>query len=467
METRFNDPNDFRESVNRFEDMLANNSLQYLDESAYDYIINHYLKEGKIEKALKACQAAIKHHPFSIELKFFYASALLEAGNSKKCLEIINDILLLQPTDNEYLNIKAEALLIEENYQEAEDIYLKILPLSENKAHTYYQLSEAAQGLDNHERAIEYLLHAIKLDPTNEEVMFELFHSHEQLGKTEECVKQLQSFIDNSPYSKHSWYNLGIMYDRLNRYEDAIDAYEFAVAIDDSFSSAYYNMGVAYMSISNFDKALDKLGCAEEIENEQDPLLFQSIAHCFFELNDFKQALRYYKKSIDISDQMHEAWWGTGLVFQKKEKWLEALHFFQKAHRIDHTIPKYIRSLADTELQLGNHASSIEYYQKALSIDPKDPTSWLCYSYIWSIEEEYDKAIQIILDGIEELPKDAELYYRACCYYVKKGNLKEAFIYLENALILNFEKHTVLFEFFTELETQKALMRVIDEFRKN
>jgi tetratricopeptide (TPR) repeat protein len=72
-----------------------------------------------------------------------------------------------------------------------------------------------------------------------------------------------------------------------------------------------------------------------------------------------------------------------------------------------------------------------------------------------------------MLDALEELPEEAELYYRLCCYLVKEGNLKEAFIYLENALILNFDKHTLLFEFFTELETQKALMRVIDEFRKN
>ena len=46
------------------------------------------------------------------------------------------------------------------------------------------------------------------------------------------------------------------------------------------------------------------------------------------------------------------------------------------------------------------------------------------------------------------------------------GKFKEAFNYLENALILDFDNHTVLFEFFPELETQKALFKIIDQFRK-
>ncbi len=467
LETRFDDHNDSQESVKRFEDMLRNNNNEYLDENSYDYIIHHYLRQGKHDKAIKACQLALEHHPLSIELKFFYASTLLEAGDSKEVIRVINEVLLLQPTDSEYLSIKAEALLLEEEYFLAEEIYLNILPLAENKAHIYYQLSEAAQGQSLHEKAINYLLNALKLNPKNEEIMFELYHSYEQLGRIDECIKQLHKFIDESPYSKHSWYNLGILLDKLNRFEEAIDAYEFAVAIDENFSSAHYNMGVALMSLQKHQDALTSLGYAEEIESENDPLLFQSIAHCYFELDEDKQALNYYKKALNLVDSLHEAWYGIGLIFEKKEKWIEAIHFFKKAHQLDHTVPKYLRALAHTEFQLGNYYASTEYFNKALALDPKEVHSWLCYSYIFYEQDDTDKAFNIILDAIEELPEEAELHYRACCYLMKKGKLKEAFIYLENALILNFEKHVMLFDFFPELETQKALMRVIDEFRKD
>ena len=63
--------------------------------------------------------------------------------------------------------------------------------------------------------------------------------------------------------------------------------------------------------------------------------------------------------------------------------------------------------------------------------------------------------------------EDSNLLYRITAYLIAAGKYKEAFNYLENALILNFDNHTVLFEFFPKLETQKALFRIIDQFRKD
>jgi hypothetical protein len=51
-------------------------------------------------------------------------------------------------------------------------------------------------------------------------------------------------------------------------------------------------------------------------------------------------------------------------------------------------------------------------------------------------------------------------------YLINSGKFKEAFNYLENALILDFDGHLTLFEFFPQLETQKALYKIIEQFRK-
>jgi tetratricopeptide (TPR) repeat protein len=120
-----------------------------------------------------------------------------------------------------------------------------------------------------------------------------------------------------------------------------------------------------------------------------------------------------------------------------------------------------------TFFQLGNIVSSLEYFDKAISIDRNDINIWISWSFIYHEQGDTEHAIQIILDAIEDLPDEAELFYRLACYLITKGNLKEAFIYLENALILNYELHTVLFEFFQDLETQKALVKIIDQYRKN
>ena len=55
--------------------------------------------------------------------------------------------------------------------------------------------------------------------------------------------------------------------------------------------------------------------------------------------------------------------------------------------------------------------------------------------------------------------------YRMVVYQISAGRYKEAFAYLENALILDFENHEVLFDFFPKIETQKALFKIIDQHR--
>ncbi|MFY8033921.1 MAG: hypothetical protein ACOVMN_05335, partial [Flexibacteraceae bacterium] len=50
-------------------------------------------------------------------------------------------------------------------------------------------------------------------------------------------------------------------------------------------------------------------------------------------------------------------------------------------------------------------------------------------------------------------------------YAMGCGRYKDALNYLENALLLDFEKHIVLFDFFNEIETQKTLYKLIEQFR--
>jgi tetratricopeptide (TPR) repeat protein len=92
---------------------------------------------------------------------------------------------------------------------------------------------------------------------------------------------------------------------------------------------------------------------------------------------------------------------------------------------------------------------------------------FLDWSFIYYESGDLEVAINIIKEGMEDNPDASELYYRMTAYLIEYGKYKEAFIFLENALVLDFEMHTVLYEFFPRVETQKALFKIIDQFRKD
>jgi tetratricopeptide (TPR) repeat protein len=154
------------------------------------------------------------------------------------------------------------------------------------------------------------------------------------------------------------------------------------------------------------------------------------------------------------------------LVWKKQEKWYQALHFYNKALKINTENAEYWKSVAHAEFKVGNTISSIDAYEEASKLDPTDKEIWLNWSFIFYEQGDYTKAIDTLSQGFDEIPNDAEFFYRMTVYYIEAGQFKEAFNYLENALILDFDGHTALFDFFPKLETQKALYKIIEQFRK-
>ncbi|NJM93574.1 MAG: hypothetical protein HC842_01940 [Cytophagales bacterium] len=140
--------------------------------------------------------------------------------------------------------------------------------------------------------------------------------------------------------------------------------------------------------------------------------------------------------------------------------------FFNKALKLDQENQEYWLCVAEAEYKIGNLSSSIDAYEEALMLDDTCLDAWLDLSYIYFERGDYQKAIELIVKSLDALPEEAELYYRATVYLIHAAQFKQAFNFLENALILDFDKHSVLFEFFPKLETQKALFKIIEQFRK-
>jgi tetratricopeptide (TPR) repeat protein len=149
-----------------------------------------------------------------------------------------------------------------------------------------------------------------------------------------------------------------------------------------------------------------------------------------------------------------------------QEKYLEAAHFLKRAIKLNNEDSAYWHALAEAECKLGNIVSSIEAYEEANFLDPENLEIYLDWSMVYFEQGDFDRAVALMQSAIEAVPHDAMGYYRLVAYLIEAGRYKQAFSYLENALILNFQKHEVLYEFFPRLETQKALFKIIDQYRK-
>jgi tetratricopeptide (TPR) repeat protein len=116
---------------------------------------------------------------------------------------------------------------------------------------------------------------------------------------------------------------------------------------------------------------------------------------------------------------------------------------------------------------MGNVISAEAAFEKVYELDPENIALWLDWSHIYFEQGHTEKAVQMINEAIALMPDEALLYYRAAAYQFSTGRFKEAVIYLENGILLDYDSHAVLYDFFDDIKTQKTLYKIIQDIRNN
>lgn len=464
--------NDFKdreeaEFVRRFEEMLRNKEVYFFDIEAYESIIDYYISMGKLEEALQACNFALEQYPYSTDLTLDKAHLLINMGEYLQALELLEGVENLHPNDLDTMLLKGTALCLSGKYQEAVETLEHTLPFADDKPEVYYNIGVAYQTWGRYEKAIEQYQKALLLDMGHERALQELFYCWEFLEKLEEGIAFFEKLIDESPYTHLAWYHLGMVYFKLLRYEDAVQAFEYVNLIQIDFVDAYFYTGASFMNMQKYTDA--RIAFLKVLEYEQQSTaqadVLCHIAATFEKSEEYPKALEYYQKAAKSDPYWDEAWYGASVCLDALDRWYEALHFIKKAQQLDPHNPTYIFALANIEYRIGNIASAIEAYEQAADIEPYNIDVWLNWSFVYYEQGNYEQAIAIMEEAIDEIPEEGELYYRQASYMIEAGRYKEAFEHLENALLLDFDKHTLLYDFFTSLETQKALHKIIEQYR--
>jgi tetratricopeptide (TPR) repeat protein len=181
-------------------------------------------------------------------------------------------------------------------------------------------------------------------------------------------------------------------------------------------------------------------------------------------LGQYELGLKYFQKATKLDPLYDEAWFGAGSCLEKKEQWHQALHFFNKAVKIDFNNADYWKALARMDFRVGNIVSALTAFEEASQLNPEDREIWIEWSAIFNEQGAYSRAADVLISALEDIPDDAELYYRIAANLLLDRKIKEAFGFLENALILDLDAHPVLLEYFPKAEMQRTLLRLISQF---
>ena len=329
----------------------------------------------------------------------------------------------------------------QKKYNDAISVYDSILQMQPHNVNVIVYKAECMKELRRNEDAINLYKTALNLDPKNSAVKAKLFELLKDTMPTDEVLAFLYKNVQNSPMNADSYYEFAYELHKANKIDDAIVYYLETIKLDKTKVDAYINLSQAYRQKKNYNDAYNIIQKAKaiapdnelvqkqfEIVSKESTANIYSIASNAFQSGDYNKAIFEY---LRVDPPTADAYLGVAASYQALKNNKEAINYYKKAMELDpknSDLPYYIASIYVNDNDIQN---AKQYIEITLSKNPMHKQAQELASYLTDKESEtmlaqaaslydaqkYSEAIAIFDKVLKTSPTNATVYYyRAMCF---------------------------------------------------
>jgi tetratricopeptide (TPR) repeat protein len=178
-----------------------------------------------------------------------------------EALKDLDQALILNPNNLDFLSLKGSIHLQLRKYQDAISVFDKILEIDFEYKKAYMGRGAAYFDLGNKINALEDLK---KVDISDVECGFDRILwlrgcSYFDVGNTNEAIKDLSYALTINPEYTEALYSRGLIYQNLGYYQKAIEDYTKLLRIKPEHCLAYNQRSSARSAIQDYQGALEDL----------------------------------------------------------------------------------------------------------------------------------------------------------------------------------------------------------------
>ena len=196
----------------------------------------------------------------------------------------------------------------EGNYEMSIRHLNKSMSLDNSNALTYNALGLVYSLKGEFDQSINYINQALKINPKLTDAHNQLGCVYQQLGIFDKAEQEFMIAISDTTYpSSHlPYYNLARLYVAQDKNHKALEYVQTAISIDDRFVMAYNLQGIIFEKLNLFEDAIKSYKKALDISHENRetgfPITF-SLAVAYFKINNIDKAKELFRMiSIKTTD---------------------------------------------------------------------------------------------------------------------------------------------------------------------
>src|SRR5215203_4171720 len=414
---------------------LKNGYSGFIEEEAFEKIIDYYDDKEEMSKALEAAETALEYFPFSSSLLIKKADILLGLRKYNQALETLEKAELFDAKDINLYILKTDVYLALDKQEKAVELLENAIHdfEGEEKIELLFELADVYDDYEEFDKVFDSLKVILEEEPTNEEALYKTCFWTDFTGRNEESIKLHLKIIDEYPFSELAWFNLAAAYQGIKLYEKAIDAYQYAIAIDEKFDYAYRNMGDAYLRIRKYKEAIEALEKVLELSKPEE-VIYEAIGHCYDHLKNYAQARFHYRKASHLNPDDSKLYYKIACTYYNEGQWASAVKQLESALKIQRSQPEYNLLMGECKLQLNEIKEAVQYLSTAVRVRPRNISGWEALIRCLYTAGFFTEARQQALAALTHTNnKTVFLYYLSAILFAMNKS-KEALLYLEKAL---------------------------------
>ncbi len=442
------DREQLRELLNQYENFKNGRNHSFIEEDAFEKIIDYYQEKEDLSKAMEAAEIGSEQFLYSSRLLIKKADILLATRKYQDALDILEHASLLDGADINVYILKTDAYLALDQPEKAVTLLEEALSLFDGaeKIEMLFELADVYDDYEDFDKVFDCLKVILEDEPNNEEALYKICFWTDFTGRNEESIRLHQAIIDEYPYNELAWFNLGAAYQGLKLYEKSIDAYKYAITIEEKFDYAYRNMGDAYIRLRKYKEAIEVLEKVNELAKPED-VIFEAIGHCYDQLKNFAQARIQYRKASHLRQDDSKLFYKIGLTYFNEGQWQSCLKQLETAMKIQRLQPEFNLLAGECKMKLGLYKDAVQYFSNVVRIRPKNISGWEALIRCLYSAEYFEEALDQSQAALKATNgKTLFLFYKASVL-LALNKTKEAILQLEEAM----QKAPKLLKKFVEL----------------
>lgn len=426
-----------------------------------------YGQAGQLEQSIEVYRGIVQKWPDRHEVRFQLAHTLAMAGRTDEARKVFKDLRAQLGDTEEIIGQEYSMLANSGKLTEARDVLQKALTTAPDHPGYMGMLAELYITMGEEEMALALYRRILELDPDDSMTRIALAEYHYGKGEMDPAFEQLglafgdpDLDIDAKMHVLLGFYEMTLAEGQGTTEQQ--DLLQRTYTLVDILTKAHPESGKPLtirgdllLRDGRLPEARDAFAQAVTFEQDKMPIWMQ-LMQLDLQLQDHEALKRHSGEAIELFPLIPESHLYLGIAHSQLGEHEQAIEALVAGRDLvvddDALLARFWSSLGDAYHEAARHDRSDDAFEKALKLEPRDPTTLNNYAYYLSVRgDKLDRAADMSRQSNEIAPGQASFQDTYAWVLFRQGAYAEARVWIEKAMASGGANEGVIVEHFGDI----------------